>query len=109
VDDHDVIGSQLPREFVGVALVHGLVEGAIVAPEPRVTLAMDQVVQSLGQPEELHLIGVHDDPAGRHPQFLQDRTHLGQHLGDTAPSRGGIDHPDRTALELGNQHRRFDP
>ena len=66
--------------------------------DPGVALTVDQVVQPLGQPEELRLFRPHDQPLGGHAELVQEQDELGQHFGDTeSPGRYAV---TQTALPL---------
>jgi hypothetical protein len=79
-----VLGSKALLQLRRVLGAHGRVELALLVSQPRVALAVDQIVQVLGQVEECGVLAAHHDPLRVQAELVQDRDQLGHHLGHAA-------------------------
>ncbi len=103
--EHVVIVHPVDQEL-RVGSVHRLVELATLAVEVALADPVDEVVQALGQREELGLVRFDDHPLRRDAELAQHRDHGGQHLGDAAALGRRVDHVQRASREpLGERCR----
>jgi hypothetical protein len=70
-------------------------------------MTVNQVVEPLGEHEELGLAAAHHRPLRGHTQLPQQRHDLREHLGHPPAPGGRVDHPDLPALQTRHQHRRL--
>ena len=94
MQQHDVARTHLPEQLVGIRGEDlPVVAGVGAVQRPAGGLAVDLVVQPLGDREKLRVAANHD-PANRDVQTRDvPHEHL-QHLRDPAADRGRIDVPD---------------
>ena len=91
----------------GVLAADRVVDRPVVRRQPRIPAAVDQIVQALGQREELGLVGADHRPLHVHAELAQNRDHARHHLRDPASARRRVDHPDRTALQVRHERARL--
>ena len=101
MQQHDIAGAHLPEQLVRIRGEDlSVVAGVGAAQRPAVGLAVNLVVQPLGDREELRVAADYH-PAGRDVQARAvPHEHL-QHLSDPAADRGRIDVPDGPPAEPG--------
>ena len=64
---------------------------------------MNEIVEALGQREELRFVAANHQPLHGDTKLPEDRDHSRQHLGDAAPASGRVHHPHGAPLETRDQ------
>ena len=107
VDDEHVVGREQRPERRGALSAHGLVQLALGRAEAWIPLAVDEVVKTLRQHEELRPARAHHRPLGGDPELAEDGDEARHHLRDPAADGGRVEHPDLPARELRHEQLRL--
>ena len=107
VHDQHVPGSQVRSQGFGVLPTDSFVQGLIGGRQRGIPATVNQVVQALGQPEEVRLVATDDRPPDVHAELAEDGDHARQHFRDPTAARSRVDHPYCAALELARERPRL--